>query len=354
MKPVEFVQMVQRIAKEEDFPLDLILLGGDHLGTNAWRDRPAEAALAEAKTLVRDYAAAGYKKIHLDASFICADDNGAISDETAARRCVEMVKVCEAHCGEEPPIYVVGTEVPTPGGAVGDEELHATGSGDVETTLSVFKDVFLKNDLGAAWERVAALVVQPGVEFGDDAVYEFSPVPELAATILNYEGMVYEAHSTDYQTAENLNLMVRDHFYILKVGPWLTFALREGLYLLEMMEKEMNLPTPSCFRDTLGKVMRSNPEHWKRYYSGSQEETAFKMNFSYSDRARYYLGHEEVLARQERLLNNLNSNIPESLVSQYMPSQYSRLRSGNLGKDAMNLAVDRVSNVLDFYMAAGS
>jgi D-tagatose-1,6-bisphosphate aldolase subunit GatZ/KbaZ len=147
--------------------------------------------------------------------------------------------------------------------------------------------------------------------------------------------------------------MIRHHFYILKVGPWLTFALREGLYLLELIEKELNPTAPSCFRETLLKVMHNDPRHWKQYYLGSSEEINFKLNFSYSDRARYYLGCDEVAAAQNQLMKNLGQHLPESLVSQYLPNQYTRLRAGTLTKNPRSLAVDRVANVLELYMAAG-
>jgi D-tagatose-1,6-bisphosphate aldolase subunit GatZ/KbaZ len=147
--------------------------------------------------------------------------------------------------------------------------------------------------------------------------------------------------------------MVRDHFYVLKVGPWLTFALREGLYLLEMIEKELDISMPSCFRDTLIETMRENPGHWEQYYLGTSEEIELKLNFSYSDRARYYLGGELVLASQKRLMQNLSHNMPESLISQFMPKQYSRLRLGELGQEPRSMAVDRISNVLELYMEAG-
>lgn len=42
----------------------------------------------------------------------------------------------------------------------------------------------------------------------------------------DYSHLVFEAHSTDYQTKEAYKQLVHDHFAILKVGPALTFAMR--------------------------------------------------------------------------------------------------------------------------------
>ncbi len=86
-----------------------------------------------------------------------------------------------------------------------------------------------------------ALVVQPGVEFGDEFVHEYQPEParELVHLIESYPNLVYEAHSTDYQTRQGLRDLVQDHFAILKVGPALTFAFREAIFALVNMENEL-------------------------------------------------------------------------------------------------------------------
>ena len=41
-------------------------------------------------------------------------------------------------------------------------------------------------------------------------------------------GLVFEAHSTDYQPPEGLARLVSDGFAVLKVGPALTFAFARG------------------------------------------------------------------------------------------------------------------------------
>jgi D-tagatose-1,6-bisphosphate aldolase subunit GatZ/KbaZ len=148
--------------------------------------------------------------------------------------------------------------------------------------------------------------------------------------------------------------MVADHFFILKVGPWLTFALREALFLLELAERELLPKAPSRLRETLQGVMRSDPKHWSKYYGGSPEEVAFKLAFSYSDRARYYLGRKEVLEAEERLFRNLSPKVPEPLVSQYLPAQFSRVRAKQLEPSARDLAVDRVCDVMELYLGAGT
>ncbi len=353
MKPADFAALVNKIAAEEGFPAERILLGGDHLGPNSWRHLGSEKAMQETLQLVRSYVQAGYRKIHLDASFVCSDDAGPLSDEIVARRCAQMAQVAEEAATGAKPIYVVGTEVPIPGGTQVDEGMHVTSPADVERTLGVFRETFLAHGLNDAWSRVVGLVIQPGVEFGDAMVHDYQPTPALTAVIDRQPGLAYEAHSTDYQSGSNLARLAQNHFFILKVGPWLTYALREGLFSLECIERELKPANPSRFRETLTGVMKADPKYWEKYYSGSADEVDYKIAFSYSDRARYYLGHKDVVDSLNRLLENLAPEVPDGLISQYLPIQYQAVREGKLGKHPMDLAVDRVSNVLDLYFAAG-
>ena len=85
--------------------------------------------------------------------------------------------------------------------------------------------------------------MQPGVEFGDDFVLPYQPdAARELSKFIETQPIIYEAHSTDYQTRQALKNLVRDHFAILKVGPALTFAFREAVFALAMMENEL-VPT---------------------------------------------------------------------------------------------------------------
>ncbi len=88
-----------------------------------------------------------------------------------------------------------------------------------------------------------AIVVQPGVEFDHSNIIHYQPqeAQPLAQWIENTR-MVYEAHSTDYQTRTAYWELVHDHFAILKVGPALTFALREAIFALAQIEQELIAP----------------------------------------------------------------------------------------------------------------
>ena len=121
---------------------------------------------------------------------------------------------------------------------------HA-GGGD--RTLDAHRAA-LGTQAGPAWARVVALVVQPGVEFDHHKVIDYAARrrrAQLARRIESEPGLVYEAHSTDYQTPAALAALVRDHFAILKVGPGVTFALRAALWALADIQARARLATRS-------------------------------------------------------------------------------------------------------------
>ena len=74
MKPVDFVCYVRKIAKENNFPFENVILGGDHLGPSVWQSEPAGSAMEKSEHLIRDYVEAGFVKIHIDCSMPLGDD----------------------------------------------------------------------------------------------------------------------------------------------------------------------------------------------------------------------------------------------------------------------------------------
>ena len=374
MTPDRFVAYVYQLAEEAGFSKEKVLLGGDHLGPNRWQDLPAEKAMEQASVLVHDYVKAGYKKIHLDTSMFLADDTGdrskPLDDEIVAERTVQLCCIAEdIGCDDaDKPFYIIGTEVPIPGGAQEHEQtVKPTTPEDARCSLEVARKAFSAAGLEDAWSRVVALVVQPGVEFGDDQIFEYdrSRTEALSRAIEEYPGMVFEAHSTDYQREELLRTMADDHFCIQKVGPWLTYAYREALFALEHMERELFSPAGravagksrarelSELADTLEKVMTEHPQHWAKYYTGSDEEKAFKRKYSYSDRSRYYWPFKAVEQAVEKLFRNLERNdIPLTLISQYLPNQYWAVREGIITPRPRDLIRHKVREVYRIYARA--
>lgn len=361
LRPADFRKLVQRLARQVGFPWGRVVLGGDHLGPNRWRTQIAERAMSYADELVRSYVAAGYTKLHLDCSYPCADDAGPISDELAAARATRMLAAAEgeaARVGATGQLrYVIGTEVPVPGGSAQDiEDVLPTTADSARATLDHHRSAFDRAGLGHAWPHVLALVVQPGVEFDHRRVvaYDAAATRELQMVLDDEPTMTFEAHSTDYQTADALASLVADGWRVLKVGPGLTFAMREALFALAAIESEL---IPQRDRSRLPAVvdrrMMSEPGQWDRYYPGTPEEQAIARRYSYSDRMRYYWPDSEIDRAVHRLLSNLTSRgIPEAVLSAFLPGQYDRVRAGQITTDPRDLVLDRIRAVLRRYAQA--
>lgn len=357
MTPADFVAFVHGIAARTGFDSARIALGGDHLGPNPWTSLDADAAMDKAEAMVAAYVAAGFRKIHLDCSMACAGDPTPLPEGEIVRRAVRLCRAAEAaqaQAGGEPPVYVIGTEVPVPGGATeAIEGLETTTPAAARATIEAHREAFQAAGLAAAWERVIASVVQPGVEFDHHEVVDY--VPEKARTlseaIVALPGMVYEAHSTDYQTREALQALVRDHFAILKVGPGLTFALREALWALDAIEHDWIAPGKRAnLRDVALQRMREQPKHWQRYYHADGDALTVDLQYSLSDRIRYYWPDPTIENARARLFANLRDQPPPlPLVSQYLPHALHALRHGRATLDPRSLAMAHVSAVLDDY-----
>lgn len=363
--PKEFVAFVARLAAEAGLPTERVVLGGDHLGPHPFASDRGALAMERAAEMVRQYVHAGYEKIHLDASMRCADDPpGPLSDEVAAERTAELAAAAETATVERParvplPVYVIGTEVPTPGGQAGEHEGPApTRVEDARRGLELTRAAFARKGLDAAWQRVLAQVVQPGVEFGDDVVYRYEPraAAQLRAFSEGQERLVFEAHSTDYQTEAALGALVADHFAILKVGPGATFALRETLWGLAAIEQELfRRERVPDLRRVVVDVMKADPRHWKGHYAadGNGLDLDLDLQYSLSDRIRYYWPNPEVRKACDAMLERLGRKpIPLTLLSQYLPHEHDAVRAGRIEPTPAAILLEGVGRALRPYLAA--
>ena len=358
LRPADFRDLIHRIADERGFSRDRVVLGGDHLGPNRWQRESSSAAMQKAEVLIAAYVEAGYQKIHLDCSMSCADDPDVLPDETVASRSARLLRVAEASAQRvgTAPVYVIGTEVPVPGGAHETlDQLTPTPAGRALDTIAAHRDAFAEAGLESVWPRVVALVVQPGVEFDHQQVvdYDRTATVELRR-VLDGQGLVFEAHSTDYQRPERLRELVEDHWAILKVGPGLTFAMREALFALAMIETEIVArPSRSNLVEVIERRMLAEPGYWEGYYTGDPLAQRTARRYSYSDRLRYYWADAEVEAARKTLLANLDRvGIPLPLISQFLPGQYDRIRAGQLTPTPQALVLDRVRDALRPYARA--
>jgi len=359
MTPADYCRFLHDLCGRLSFPQHLLWMGGDHLGPHVWRSEPAEEAMSKAAEMIRQYVAAGFRKIHLDCSMTCAGDPTPLSEETIATRAASLASVAEQtwrDAGGEAPVYVIGTEVPVPGGATEDlQELAVTSPRAAAATIDAHHESFARAGLAAAWPRVMALVVQPGVEFDHHRVIDYDPgkARALCAFIETQAQFVFEAHSTDYQTADSLQALVRDHFAILKVGPAATYALRETMWSLAAIARELPGGRDEIdLRSVLLATMRADPRHWRSYYEDAANE-ALDLQYSLSDRIRYYWPYPEVQRASASLLGRLRrAPLPLTLLSQYLPRQYEAVRAGRLSRMTDDILHEGIALALRPYARA--
>lgn len=354
MTPAIFRTFVGEIASSVGFNTESLILGGDHLGPNPWKHLPATDAMIKAREMVAAYASAGFSKLHLDCSMGCSGEPEALEDEIVARRAAQLAAVAEDNSSFSP-VYIIGTEVPVPGGAShAVDDLDVTDPAAARRTYDVHFRSFAQEGLEAAFQRVIGLVVQPGVEFGNANVVAYQPeqARNLSQSLTDMPNVVFEAHSTDYQTAAALSSLVGGGFAILKVGPGLTFALREALYGLDLIASELDGEAP-MLKQTMENIMMGNRNHWAKYYSGTSSQQRLQRHFSYSDRIRYYWSQPAARQAVDVVRTRLgNRSIPETLISQYLAPLTAKVRSGDVVADFDGIKLACVQATLRDYAKA--
>ena len=360
MTPAGFRAFVEGIADKVGFARERLILGGDHLGPNPWKHLPADEAIAEARTMVAAFVKAGFTKVHLDTSMGCAGESIALPDAITAERAADLAAAAEASKDAEafpPPVYIVGTEVPVPGGALEAlDHLQVTSPEAAHETVEVHRRAFAARGLDGAFARAVGIVVQPGVEFGNEdvIVYEPEKARALSAALTAMPQFVFEAHSTDYQPPEALAALVGDGFAILKVGPGLTFALREALYGLDHIAADLEgRPGAVELQPAMERLMVEKPGNWQKYYHGTPDELRLQRHFSYSDRIRYYWPDPAAAGAVRRVEERLaGRTIPETLISQHLAAHYPGVAAGEIEARPSALLIASVQRVLLIYRDA--
>lgn len=320
MTPADFMEWLSGMAADAGVPKNQLILGGDHLGPNVWKNEPLDVAMEKSRELVKSYVQAGFKKIHIDTSMACGGEPNPTFAQIA-ERAADLCEVAEKYAPDPSKLfYIIGTEVPTPGGETEElNTLDVTSVARFHDTIQTHRDAWNTRGLDAAWDRVVSVVTQPGVDFGHTSVYPFLPVKAapLREAIIDEVGLTYEAHSTDYQSTNALSDLVKNHFFFLKVGPELTFRFREAIWALAQIEEEIINDPKSLIRETFEQQMTKDPGYWVNYYNGSDKELRILRTYSYSDRIRYYWTDPEISKSLNLLIANLEQvNLPESIVSQ--------------------------------------
>lgn len=354
MTAADFMAWLSDMAAGEGVPMDQLILGGDHLGPNVWKAEPLDVAMEKSRELVKSYVQAGFKKIHLDTSMACGGEPNP-TFEQIAERAADLCAVAEANApNPEDLFYIIGTEVPIPGGETEEPDaLDVTSVERFRDTIQTHRDAWAARGLDAAWSRIVSVVTQPGVDFGHTSIYPFVPekARPLSEAILSEDGLTFEAHSTDYQSTSALADLVENHFFFLKVGPELTFRFREAIWALAAMEELLGADRPSNIRRVIKDQMNTNPGYWHNYYSGTEDELNILKTYSYSDRIRYYWTDPKIAAALARLLDVLKSDpAPETLTSQ----AFMGLEFGEMSDDPNVLIERHVQRCVGrYYEAAG-
>jgi D-tagatose-1,6-bisphosphate aldolase subunit GatZ/KbaZ len=319
LKPADFISFVNDIATRAGVSQDRILFGGDHLGPQAWRKLPADQAMAKAQKMVADYAAAGFTKIHLDCSEGCAGEPAQLPDQVTAARSAALAATALKHAPDpDHLLFVIGTEVPPPGGARTDDhgDIPPTTPESAKATLDAHAEAFEAAHIPL--DQIGGLVVQPGVEFSPMEVHHLPLArdPGLLAALTDWPHLCLEAHSTDYQHPEAYPRLAQLGFAFQKVGPALTFAWREALYALDTIRAQNGWATGPSLPDTMEEVMLAQPGYWQAHIHGHTADPRTERHFGLADRIRYYWPDPNAQAAVRRLLADLDDKrLPNPVLS---------------------------------------
>ena len=335
MTPASFRALVEGLAREAGVDHARIILGGDHLGPNPWKNRTASDAMRQACDMVKAYVEAGFSKIHLDASMACAGEVG-LPEPAIAERAAELCAAGETAAAKGPgPVYVIGTEVPIPGGETRVlDTLAVTRPNDALRTFALHQAAFADRGIADAMDRVVALVVQPGVDFGNAQIFPFdkAKAAELSEIVVDIPGVVFEAHSTDFQTEASLADLVSAHFAILKVGPELTYAYREAVFAMAAIEDRLVRSERSDIVSVLEHAMDENNAHWLNYVEKTGNMRIDRL-YGFSDRVRYYWPDPRIGAAIGRLAANIDRQaVHPGLISQFAGGMIAESRNVSLSR----------------------
>ena len=355
LTPVDFIRFVNDIATRAQVDPTRILFGGDHLGPQAWRKLPADQAMAKAHKMVADYAAAGFTKIHLDCSEGCAGEPAQLPDEITATRSAALAVTARQHAPDEVSLlFVIGTEVPPPGGARTDDhgDIPPTTPESAKATLAAHRDAFTA--LNLPLDQIGGLVVQPGVEFSPMEVHHLPLArdPHLLDALTDWPGVCLEAHSTDYQHAAAYPRLAELGFAFQKVGPALTFAWREALYALDTIRAQNGWATGPSLPDTMEEVMLANPAYWQAHIHGPDQR--LQRHFGLADRIRYYWPDPKAQEAVHRLMTDLaDKRLPDPLLAAHFRAEEIATARASHYPLPRALALARVQTALRPYFFTG-
>lgn len=351
MTPTDFVALVYQIADDAGVDRRRIIFGGDHLGPQAWRAGDAATAMGNARQMVADYVRAGFGKIHLDCSEGCEGEDPQVGDALAASRAADLAEAClDAADDPRALCFVIGTEVPPPGGARADDhgDIAPTDPDAARATIAAHRAAFSDR----AWAQVVGLVVQPGVEFAPMHVHHM-PLDRdtgLRDVMMETDGLCLEAHSTDYQFDVVFERLADMGFAFQKVGPALTLAFRQAVYALDHVRVLAGWAEAATVQPTMEQLMLEDPSRWQGHYAGTEDELRVARHFGLADRIRYYWPQRAAQVVVAELLSDLaNRDLPDPLLAQCFGSAVLLRASGLEGPQARRLIDAQIQEALAPY-----
>ena len=122
--------------------------------------------------------------------------------------------------------------------------------------------------------------------------------------------------------------------------------------LLAAIASELDGNQEHDLRAVAIETMRSDPRHWRSYYHDPARES-LDLQYSLSDRIRYYWPYAQVQRACDSLLGRLrHAQLPLTLLSQYLPHQYQAVRDGQLSATVDDLLREGIALALRPYIHA--
>lgn len=355
LTPRDFIINVRSMCEENGVPQELVVFGGDHLGPQAWRALEATAAMDKAVVMIADYVKAGFAKIHLDCSEGCLGEAAQLPDEVTANRSALLAKVALDAADDPSQIsFVIGTEVPPPGGARVDEagDIPATTLESAKATVKAHVKAFQSLGIGWALDQVLGLVVQPGVEFSPTQVHHFpmNRALDLRSVLNDLPNLTLEAHSTDYQHETVFPSLAELGFGFQKVGPALTHAWRRGVYALDIIQSVRQGTAPKV-RNTMTELMHANPKYWMGHYDDQDPRLDALLHYGLADRIRYYWADTGATDAVDQLFRSFGEQALDPLeAGEFFSGPVLKRAWGLGGLTARNLVLAEVQEALAPYL----
>ena len=309
--------------------------------------------------MVADYVAAGFAKIHLDCSMSCADDPVPLAERTIAERAAKLCQAAEASfAGDavDAPSYVIGTEVPVPGGATEISMSSCVTSPDAAlATIAMHRDLFADSvsrtygtgSSGRSFSRAS-----------NSAITRSSITslrkPWLSVGRRNRGSDRFRGALDGLPDASGAGRVGPRPFRDPESWPRAYVRFEGALWALDAIEREtISADRRANLRDVTLARMHAEPAHWSKYYHGSGAALDLQLQYSFSDRIRYYWPDKIIADAHERLFANLREVPPPlALVSQYLPIAFDALRGGRITSDPVDLVIAHVCATLDAYHGA--